>query len=162
VGVVGAACILLSLIADLAGTLWQARIADRARSLAEQRFSDSRKLANYLLFPLFDSVQSLPGSLPVRADMASQSLLYLDRLAAGKGKDRALCLELAEGYLRLGEILEAPLGGGDSLGTASKALKADQKALAILEPLNREGTSDIRSSKILLAVISNWAQPSIF
>jgi serine/threonine protein kinase/tetratricopeptide (TPR) repeat protein len=144
VGVAAAAFILFSLIAGLAGTMWQARVADRERVLAEQRFSDSRKLANYLLFPLFDSVQSLPGSLPVQADMASQSLLYLDRLAADKGKNRALSLELAEGYLRLGQILEAPLGGGDSLGNASKALESDQKALTILEPLMREVPSDVR------------------
>ncbi len=144
VGVAAAAFILLLLIAGLAGTLWQARIADRERALAEQRFSDSRKLANYLLFPLYDSVQALPGSLPVRVDMASQSLLYLDRLAAAKGQDRGLSLELAEGYLRLGEILEAPLGGGDSLGNASKALESDRKALAILEPLSRNHAGDPR------------------
>lgn len=143
-GVAAAATILLALIAGLIGTLWQARVAGRERALAEQRFSDARKLANYLLFPLYDSVQALPGSLPVRADMAGQSLLYLDRLAAAKGQDRSLSLELADGYLRLGEILEAPLGGGDSLGNASKAAESDQKALAILEPLGRENTSDIR------------------
>jgi tetratricopeptide (TPR) repeat protein len=144
VGVAAAAIILLALLAGLAGTLWQARVADRERALAQQRFSDSRKLANYLLFPLYDSVQALPGSLPVRADMATQSLLYLDRLAAAKGQDRGLSLELAEGYLRLGEILEAPLGGGDSLGNASKALESDQKALAILETLSRNNGSDPR------------------
>jgi tetratricopeptide (TPR) repeat protein len=150
--VAAAAFVLLSLIAGLAGTLWQARVADRERALAEQRFSESRQLANYLLFPLFDSVQSLPRSLPVRADMASQSLLYLDRLAAAKGKDRALNLELAEGYLRLGEILEAPLGGGDSLGNASSALESDQKALAILESLKQENSSDIRLQQDLARV----------
>ena len=144
VGVAAAALILLALIAGLAGTLWQARVAERERVLAEQRFSDSRKLANYLLFPLYDAVDALPGSLPVRADMAGQSLLYLDRLAAAKGQDRGLSLELAEGYLRLGEILEAPLGGGDSLGNASKAVESDRKALAILEPLAKGNAGDAR------------------
>ncbi len=144
VGVASVIFILLLLIAGLAGTLWQARVADKERALAEQRFSDSRKLANYLLFPLYDAVQALPGSLPVRAGMASQSLLYLDRLAAAKGQDRALSLELAEGYLRLGEILEAPLGGGDSLGNASEAYESDQKAIGILDTLERENASDVR------------------
>jgi serine/threonine protein kinase len=142
VGVAAAAVIVVSLLAGFAGTLWQARVAQKQRALAEQRFADARKLANYLLFPLYDSVQALPGSLPVRADMASQSLQYLDRLAQAKSKDRALNLELAEGYLRLGGILEAPLGGGDSLGNAKQALESDQKALAILEPLNREHAND--------------------
>jgi non-specific serine/threonine protein kinase/serine/threonine-protein kinase len=144
VGVATAAFILLLLVAGLAGTLWQARVADQQRILAEQRFSDARKLANYLLFPLYDAVQALPGSLPVRAGMASQSLLYLDRLAVAKGQDRGLSFELAEGYLRLGEILEAPLGGGDSLGNASKALESDRKALAILETLGQANPAEPR------------------
>lgn len=138
VAVAAAAVVLMSLIAGLAGTLWQARRAEQQRILAEQRFSDARKLANYLLFPLFESVTPLPGSLPVRANMADQSLLYLDRLAAEKSNDRALQLELAEGYLRLGSILIAPSGGGDSLGNPSRAVESDRKALALLEPLKRE------------------------
>ena len=165
VGVAAAAFILLSLVAGLAGTLWQAPAADRERALAEQRFSGSRKLANYLLFPLFDSIQSLPGSLPVRADMASQSLLYLDRLAAAKGKDRALGdwkltssqiqrgLELAEGYLRLGEILEAPLGGGDSLGNASKALESDQWTdIMVLRGIKIEGLTRKQAIGLVLPI----------
>ena len=137
-GVFAAALIVLILLAGLTATLWQARVAERERALAEQRFSDARKLANYLLFPLYDSVQSLPGSLPVRADMAGQALQYLDRLAAGKTKDRALRLELAEGYLRLGTILESPVGSGDNLGDSGKGLESDRKAVALLEPLNQE------------------------
>lgn len=143
-GVAAAALILFSLIAELAGTLWLARVADRERAVAEQRFSDARKLANYLLFPLYDSVRSLPGSLPVRAEMAGQSLQYLDRLAAGKSNDRALRLELAEGYVRLGTILEAPFGAGESLGDASTALDSDQKAVALLVALNKENRKDQR------------------
>ncbi len=148
-GVAAAAVILLSLIGGLAGTLWQARVADRERALAEQRFSDARKLANYLLFPLYDSVQSLPGSLPVRADMAGQSLQYLDRLASAKSNDRALRLELAEGYIRLGTILEGPVGVAESLGDTGRALDSDQKAIALLKPLDQEHQKDERVQKDL-------------
>jgi tetratricopeptide (TPR) repeat protein len=144
VGVAAVALVLLSLVAGMAGTLWQARRAERERLLAEQHFSDARKLAKYLLFPLYDSVQTLPGSLPVRADMAAQSLLYLDRLAQSKSNDRELNLELAEGYMRLGGVLEAPLGGGDSLGNTRQALASDQKALALLESLRRDRANDAR------------------
>lgn len=139
-----AALILFSLIAGLAGTLWQAHVADRERALAEQRFSDASKLANYLLFPLYDSVRALPGSLPIRADMAGKSLQYLDRLAVAKSNDRALPLELAEGYVRLGTILEAPFGAGEGLGDASNALDSDQKAVALLVALNKENGKDQR------------------
>jgi tetratricopeptide (TPR) repeat protein len=144
VGVAAAALVVLSLIGGLAGTLWQARVARRERGTAQQNFADARKLANYLLFPLFDSVQTLPGSLPVRADMASQSLQYLDRVSAGLSNDRALSLEVAEGYIRLGTILQAPSGQGDSLGETSRAQDTAQKALAILEPLDRKFPGDAR------------------
>ncbi len=144
VAVASAALVLVSLIGGLGGTLWQAHVARRERALAEQRFSDARKLANYLLFPLYDSVESLPGSLPVRAAMAGQSLLYLDRMATAESDDPSLRLELAEGYLRLGGILEAPLGGGDSLGNTQKALESDRKAVAILEPLSRQNPGDMK------------------
>jgi tetratricopeptide (TPR) repeat protein/tRNA A-37 threonylcarbamoyl transferase component Bud32 len=139
-----AALVVLALVGGLTATLWQARVAERERGLAEQRFSDARKLANYLLFPLYDSIQSLPGSLPVRAEMAAQSLQYLDRLAAAKSSDSALRLELAEGYLRLGAILEAPVGSGDSLGDTGKALEVDRKSIALLEPLSAENGSDAK------------------
>ncbi len=139
-----AALVLLSLITGMAATLWQARVAERQRALAEQRFSDARKLANYLLFPLYDSVQALQGSLPVRADLASQALLYLDRLGAARSADRALNLELAEGYLRLGGILESPYGYGESLGNAKRAMDSDRKALALLGPLIQATPADPR------------------
>lgn len=144
VAVAGAVLVVWSLVGGLAATLWQARVADRERVLAEQRFSDARKLASYLLFPLYDEVRTLPGSLPVRADMAAQSLEYLDRLAAAKSTDRALRLELAEGYVRLGGVFETPVGSGDSLGNTKKAIESDQKAVALLEPLTRENKDDNR------------------
>jgi serine/threonine protein kinase len=160
VGVSAAALILLSLIAGLAGTFWQARAADRQRALAEQRFSDARKLANYLLFPLFDAVQPLPGSLPVRADMAGQSLQYLDRLSTAKSNDRALRLELAEGYLRLGTILVAPSGCGDSLVWAAPARRsrATARLWPFLNPWTRRATGVSRSGGIWPAATFCWAR----
>lgn len=160
VAVAATAFVMLSLVAGIGGTLWQARRAEQQRVLAEQHFSDARKLANYLLFPLFDSVTPLPGSLPVRADMADQSLQYLDRLAAAKSNDPALQLELAEGYLRLGTILIAPSGSGDSLGNPSRALESDRKALALLDPLEKEepGSERIRRDLARSYLLTGTAQ----
>jgi tetratricopeptide (TPR) repeat protein len=87
-------------------------------------------------------VQSLPRSLPVRVEMASQSLEYLDHLAATRGTDPAFNKELAEGYLRLGGILQSPYGYGDSLGNSGKALESDRKAVELLEALAKVKPSD--------------------
>ena len=128
---VGAAAVLLvSLAAGLAGTLWEARAA-------EQRFNDARRLANYLLFDLYDAVDKLPGAMPVQAAMARRALEYLDRMAAGKTNDPALRLELAQGYLKLGEVWGHRLGVSDTLGDTARAIDSDRKAIAILEPLVR-------------------------
>jgi len=129
---VGAAAILsVSLAAGLAGTLWEARAA-------EKRFNDARRLANYLLFDLYDAVDKLPGAMPVQADMARRALEYLDRMAAGRSNDPSLRLEVAQGYLKLGEVWGHRLGVGETLGNTAKAIDSDRKAIAILEPLVRQ------------------------
>jgi len=56
-----AALLLLTLVGDWVQRFGKLRVAERERALAEQRFSDARKLANYLLFPLYDSVAAVTG-----------------------------------------------------------------------------------------------------
>ena len=132
--VVAAGVLLLSLAAGFAGTLWQARVARQERATAEQRFNDARKLANYLLFDLYDSLGKVPGTLPMQADMARRALQYLDRLAATKNTDPVLREELAEGYLRLGTVF-GPSGARRHARRYRQAIASDRKALAIAEPL---------------------------
>ncbi len=150
--VAAAAVLLLSLTAGLAGTLWQAHIARQERANAEQRFNDARKLANYLLFELYDSVGKVPGSMPVQAEMARRTLEYLDRLAAAKRDDPSLGVELAQGYLKLGTVFGRRLGLGDSLGNEGQAVATDRKALAVIEPLVREHPENVEARRTLAAV----------
>ncbi len=152
VAVAASAVLLLSLAAGLAGTLWQARVAQRERDNAEQRFNDARKLANYLLFDLYDSVRTVPGTLPMQADMARRALQYLDRLAATKNNDPALRQELAEGYLKLGTVFGIHPGSGDRLGDTAQAIASDRKALAIIEPLVKERPTSLAARRTLAAV----------
>ena len=150
--VTGAALLLLSLAAGVAGTLWQAHIARQERANAEQRFNDARQLANYLLFDLYDSVGKVPGTMPVQAEMAGRTLEYLDRLAAIKSNDPALRLELAQGYLRLGTILGRKLGLGDRWATARRRWRSSARRLAIIEPLVRERPDDIEVRRTHAAI----------
>ena len=147
-----AALLLLSLAAGIAGTLWQAHIAREERGNAEQRFNDARQLANYLLFDLYDSVGTVPGTMPVQAEMAGRTLEYLDRLAAIKSNDTGLRFELAQGYLRLGAIQGHNLGLGDSLGNSAKAIENDRKALAIVEPMVLEHQGNIAGRRTLASI----------
>ena len=147
-----AAVLLLSLGAGIGGTLWQAHIARQERSNAEQRFNDVRQLANYLLFDLYDAVGNVPGTMPVQAQMAERTLEYLDWLSTIKSSDPALRLELARGYLRLGTILGAKLGLGDTLGNNAKAVEIGRKALGIIQPLARERPWDLEVRRTHAAI----------
>jgi tetratricopeptide (TPR) repeat protein len=152
VAVSAAAVLLVSMAAGLAGTLWQARAAQRERATAEERFDDARKLANYLLFDLYDSVGKVPGTLPVQADMARRALEYLDRLSASKGGDHALREELAEGYLKLGTVYGRRLGLGDRLGDTAQSISIERKALTIAEPLVKEQPDNLAARRTLASI----------
>ncbi|MGD0363980.1 MAG: protein kinase [Bryobacteraceae bacterium] len=149
--VAAAGVLLLSLAAGLAGTLWQARVASQERATAEQRFNDARKLANYLLFDLYDSLGKVPGTLPMQADMARRALQYLDRLAATKNNDPGLREELAEGYLKLGTVF-GHRGLGDRLGDTAQAIASDRKALAIAGPLVKEQPGNVEARRTLAGI----------
>jgi tetratricopeptide (TPR) repeat protein len=149
-GVASATLLAASLIAGLIGTLWEARVARQERANADRRFEDARKLANYLVFDLYTQVQKLTGSTPVQADMAARAMEYLDRLSAARSQDRVLRAELAEGYLRLGDVLGNPFGS--NLGQGAKAVETYRKALAIAGPLAREAGGDQRGPLALAKI----------
>ncbi len=151
VAVGAAAILLLSLAAGLAGTLWQARVARRERAHAEERFNDARKLANYLLFDLYDSVSKVKGTLPMQADMARRALQYLDGMAASKSDDPSLRLELARGYLKLGSVFISQ-GMGDRLGNTAQAIATERKALAIAEPLVAAQRNNLAAARTLASI----------
>ena len=158
--VAAAALVLVSLLGGLAGTLWQARVARQQSAEATLRFNDARTLANYLLFDLYGSVKTLPGSTAVQAEMADRSLQYLDRLAAAKTRDQPLQLELARGYLQLGDVLSNPFE--PNLGQTVKGLQAYQKALAMLEPMSARGVHDSPTQMLLAKAHQQMAGTLVF
>ncbi|PYS72157.1 MAG: hypothetical protein DMF69_08355, partial [Acidobacteria bacterium] len=100
---------------------------------AEQRFNDTRKLANSVVFELHDSIQNLPGSTPARELLVSRALEYLDKLATESGKEPSLQLELAAAYDKIGDIQGG--FGTSQLGQRQKASEGYRKGLAIREAL---------------------------
>lgn len=132
-GVAASALLVLSLVGGLAGTLWQARVARQQTAEANLRFNDARTLANYLLFDVYGAVKKLPGSTPLQAEMADRTLTYLDRLASAKSHDRSLQIELARGYLQLGDVLGNPFA--PNLGQTPRSLEIYRKSLALIEPV---------------------------
>jgi tetratricopeptide (TPR) repeat protein len=124
--VAAAMLVVLTTAGGVIATVYQARRAER-------RFQDVRKLANSVLFELDDRIANLPGATEAREWAARQAVEYLDSLAKDAGGDRGLLLELAQAFVKVGDV--QALGTGASLGHYDDALASHRKALAIAEKL---------------------------
>jgi eukaryotic-like serine/threonine-protein kinase len=114
-------------IAIAGGTLSTLRQSRRA----ERRFEEVRSLAHSILFEIYDSISQLTGSVSARRLVVSRAQQYLDSLAREAGDDPGLTRELAESYLRLGDVMGRPYT--PNLGDTAGALATYQKALTLLE-----------------------------
>lgn len=125
-----AALLLLSLIAGIAGSLWQASVAERQRDRAEQRFDTAREAVQTLLFEIHDEVANLPGSTPARELIVSESLEYLSRLSTTANDDLQLQIDIAEAYRRIGDVLGNP--SNSNLGRIQESIESYRRGLAAL------------------------------
>lgn len=129
----------------------------RQRSIAEERFSEVRRLARYQLFDLYDQAELIPGTLRLRSSMAAGSLSYLDRLAGQRNLDPELAVEVAQGYRRLGD-LQGNFAKA-TLGNPAEAIRIYQRGLALLAPFQsveaaRRVHLEIEASSAIAAVTS--------
>jgi eukaryotic-like serine/threonine-protein kinase len=131
VSIAGAAA--LAVLVALGVAVWQRHVAVQAQARAERRFSETRQLANALIFKIHDAVAPLAGSTPVRETIVSEALAYLERLEAESGGDESLQLELSRAYRQIGYIQGNP--GAANLGNRSEALKQYEKARRLGLPL---------------------------
>jgi tetratricopeptide (TPR) repeat protein len=118
----------------------EARIAERQRALAAQRFADVRHLATTFMFKVNDAIKELPGATAARNLIATTSQSYLDSLAQQAGADRGLQRELAESYERLADIQGEP--NSQNLGLPHEALANYATTLRLLEQLSSAGPAD--------------------
>ena len=146
-GVAAATAVLLALIGGFAASLWQAHLAneqralaDEQRTLAERRFEDVRGLAHAMLFELHDALVKLPGSTSARALLVKQALAYLQRLGEESHASIPLRRELAEAWLRVGDVQDAP--GKPNLGDHAGALKSYAQAETRVTSILREAPAD--------------------
>ncbi len=142
-GVAAISLIGLSLIGGIIATGWQARIAQRQRAKADQRFNDVRGLASSFLFEFHDAIANLPGATPARKLVVSKALQYLDRLAGEAEGDDALQEELAIAYERVGDLQGNPFSM--NLGDAKGAVASYGKAHQIRQALYQKHPADPRS-----------------
>ena len=123
-GVAAGVALAATLGVGIATTVWQARIAER-------RFNDVRKLATSFIFEFHDAIEPLPGSTPARQLVVKRGLEYLDRLAAESSRDAQLQTDVADAYVRIGNVLGNPQSA--NLGDRAGAMRAYERAVAMFE-----------------------------
>jgi non-specific serine/threonine protein kinase/serine/threonine-protein kinase len=133
VAVTAAALVVVAVAGGVAATLWQARRAAEKEALAVRRFNDVRKLANAYLFEFHDAIKDLAGSTPARQLLVRRALEYLGPLARESGDDPDLLNEVAEAYMRIGDVQGGV--GIANLGDTKGALESYLAALGIRERL---------------------------
>ena len=144
-GVTAAALVALALVAGVVTTAWQARVARRERARAERQFNDVRTLTTSFLFEFHSAIRDLPGATPARKLLVQRALDYLGRLAGEARDDRHLQLELAEAYLKVGDVQGNAYDA--NLGDPAGAAKSYRSALEISEALvsrNRDDAEALR------------------
>jgi eukaryotic-like serine/threonine-protein kinase len=132
-GVISAAAAILLLIgAAIAMSVMYVR-AEHARADAERRFNDVRDLSRYVLFNVYDRLESVPRALLLRRDIAQKGQQYLDRLSRDPDAPAAVRLEVAEGLRRLslvqGGVSSASLA--NVKGAEANLTRAEQIARAL-------------------------------
>ncbi len=99
-----AALLVVTLLAGVAGVLWQAHVANRERQRAQARSADLRELSNTLLSELDDALKQISGSTDAQRLLLTHVVQHLDRLAADAHDDRLTNLDLIDAYTRLGNV----------------------------------------------------------
>ncbi len=137
-GVISAAAGVLLLVgAAVAMAVMYVR-AERARAEAEQRFNDVRDLSRYVLFDVYDRLESVPRALTLRRDIAEKGQQYLDRLSLDPNAPASVRLDVAEGLRRLSLVQ-----GGVSSASFSQVPLAEAN-LARAEAIARALPDDAR------------------
>jgi tetratricopeptide (TPR) repeat protein len=140
IAVAATIAVTLALIGGLLASLWQAHIANQQRALAEQRFEDVRSLAHAMIFDLNDALVKLPGSTTARSLLIKQALTYLQRLGGENDASIPLRRELAEAWLRVGDVQGEP--GSSNLGDSRGALASYTQAQGYVDAILRVLPSD--------------------
>lgn len=146
-GVAAALLVAVSLAGAALISIRQAQIARRERANAQQQFNDVRKLTTSFLFEFHNAIRDLKGSTPARKLLVQRALEYLSRLHSQAHGDRGLERELAEAYLKVGDVQGDPYEA--NLGDPKGAMASYSQALGISQTLAAADKNDSLARRYL-------------
>lgn len=150
IGVTAGVLVFLSLLTGIGVASWQAYRAEKQRLLAEKRFAEVRSIANNLVYKYTDEISALPNSMRVRAQLLQDGSNYLDQLAEDSAGDFLLQNELAQAYIKLGDLKGKP--HSNSLGDTAGAIESYEKASVLLENVYQNSPSGEKIGSALALV----------
>lgn len=125
-----------------------AYVANRERSIAEQRFLQVRQLANKV-FDIDVAIRNTPGTTKARQLIVSTSLEYLQKVGAEARGDKDLMLEIGSAYVQLAHVQGVPIN--PNLGQFASADESLRRAAELVESVLK---SDPRNRNALLTSAS--------
>jgi tetratricopeptide (TPR) repeat protein len=118
--------VTVTLIGGIVATMYQARRAER-------RFEQVRRIANALMVDVHKAIRDLPASTKAQEVVVKTAIEYLDALAKETGGDKALRVEVAQGYMQVAQLEYSYVR--PSLNRPEEAKRNLAKAQAILDSL---------------------------
>jgi len=97
-----------ALIGGLITTSILYKKAEIERAHADTRFDETRDLANFMMFDLFDRLVDIDGTTSLQESVANKSKVYLETLSKTPRSTSQLQFELAQGLHRLATISGGP------------------------------------------------------
>lgn len=98
----------IALIGGLLTTSILYNKAETERAHADARFNETRDLANFMMFDLFDGLVDIDGTTSLQESVAAKSKIYLETLSKTPRSTSQLQFELAQGLHRLATISGGP------------------------------------------------------
>jgi non-specific serine/threonine protein kinase/serine/threonine-protein kinase len=145
---IAVASVVAAVIAGgIVAILWQASAAADARRRAERRFNDVRALAGSLIFDVYDAIDDVPGTTPARKLIVDRAVQYLDSLARESAGDTGLQRELADAFIRVGDVQGNPTRA--NVGDTGGALASYKRAIDLVEAVQRELPGDVAAMRTM-------------
>jgi non-specific serine/threonine protein kinase/serine/threonine-protein kinase len=145
----GLALAVVSLLAGIAATSWQAHVAQRERARAERHFQALRELSSTLVLDVYQAVNKIPGTTGARKLLVDKTLKYLQALEHDASDSVEVRRDLGMAYERLADIQGAYTDA--NLGDIESALANYRRSLAIRAKLAQDHPDPVHEADLLRA-----------
>jgi eukaryotic-like serine/threonine-protein kinase len=152
--IVSALAALVVVVSGIA-VVRSAVVARRERATAERRLKDMRALAHSYVFDLDPKLEAISGTVDVRHFVLENAQKYLEAMSHEVKGDEDLMRETAQGYSRIGQVLDTP--NMPSLHDPKAAEAAMEKGIMLEKFLVAKHPGDLKELSTLFQQMRHFA-----